>query len=573
MGKKLIGKACKHAFTSFHANNPNHDLLTAKITEYYDDGSEESKLVMKEDYQRDFYIVKPKYRTFKDKHDYIELHKTKKFKSNQSRLARNISKVLYGRDDPQAKLGDMKNSPYVFGCYISPAVELKQRFYKKYYDTQTKALYSVAAYDVETYVTEDGIGDINMASITMGSKVYWCGTREFFQGDDDETILRKLNEHVKEYLDPEYIKEHKVEFVFELANTSTEVVTNNIKAFHRFAPDYIVSWNANFDMTQNEKALLAGNIDPKTVYSDPRVPKVYQAYDYYQGREFKKSAAKGQAPLDDQERFPVLRAPATWQWFDGMSFYALARTAKGKRDSYTLQYTAKSEGIPGKLYTEHGQQFDEGSGPWHRYMQKFHPYIYAMYNIQDNFVIEDLNRKTQDYSLALPSLLMSSELPTYQSKPSLISDDYHQICLEEGFVWGCVGNRDNDRFEKIKPDRRDWIGILKTELNELNGIQLFDGLPCCKTSVHADTNDIDVFAAYPNGGIAANVSNRTTRVEVCEIEGFDRIDFRRFGIHYASSVEANAVWLANKMYGLPRYTEMKEFYLNEVVPFIESDPV
>lgn len=573
MTKKLIGKACKHAYQSFHKYSRDHDLLSAKITEYYDDGSEESKLCFLEDFKRPFYIVLPKYRTFNDQRDYIELSKVKKYSSNQARLAYNISKVLYGRADSSASLDEVKNSPYVFGCQETPAVILKQFFYDKYNDTQNKAKYSVAAYDVETSITETDVGEINMASVTMESNVYWCGVRSFFQGDDDKTILRKLKEAEEKYLDKEYLKRHNVNIVYELVDTAAECVIRNISAFHRFAPDYVVSWNANFDMEQNEKALIRGEYDPAMVYSDPKIPDHYKDYNYYKGREFKRKVDGTKTSLDMHERFPVLRAPATWQWFDAMSFYAISRTAGGKKESYTLQYTAKAEGLKGKLYTEEGSHLLEGSTDWHKYMQKKHPYLYAMYNIQDNFVIEELNRATNDYSLALPSLITSSELPSYQSQPTMISDELSFIALKHGFVWGTVGRAKKDKFKEMKPDLRDWIALLHTELCEDNGTHLFKGLPSWRSRGHHSVSDLDIIGAYPHVLVALNVSNRTTKFEVCNIEGLDRMDFRKFGVNFASNPRANATTLAETLFGLPSITDVKDFYIKEVVPFVDKNKV
>lgn len=570
MSKKLIGKACKHAFQSFHKYNNNDDLIVAKITEYYDDGSEESKLCFIENFKRPFYVVLPKFRTFKDKRDYIELNKCKKFTSNQARLAYNASKVINGRPDPRVTLEDMKNSPYLFGCQESPAVHLKQWFYDKYPETQSKASYSVAAFDIETYITEDGTGDINMASTTMNNKVYWVGLKSFFPESSEKEIIKKLKEAQDRYLDQDYLKKYNVEIVYKLVDTPAEIVINSVKAFHKLSPDYVVSWNAVFDMEESIKALEYEGYDPNMVFSDPKIPDHYKHYSFHRGREFKRKVDGTKTALEPQEKFPVLRAMAGWQWLDGMSFYAISRTAKGKRDSYTLQYTALSEGIPGKLYTEEGSHLLEGSSDWHRYMQKHHPYIYAMYNIQDNFVIEDLNRKTQDYSLSLPSLITSSELVSYQSQPTLISDELSFIALKHGYVWGTVGNMKKDKFKDIKPDLRDWIALLHTELNENNGVCLFKGLDGWKSSGHGSTSDVDIGGSYPNTTISMNVGNRTTKVEVCNIEGLDRIEFRRLGVSYASSPLANATTLANIIFGLPDFTEIKDFYFNVVLPDLQN---
>lgn len=566
----IVGRVCKHAYLSFNRFMDGNDLLTAKITDIHKDGTRKDRLVKIENFKRDFYIVKKKYQTFQDKRDYIEIAKCDKHSSNESRLAMQISKCLYGRPDRKAQIGELKNSPYVFGCQETVPVIFKERFYKKYPDHQPQEAYKVAAYDVETYINQDGsTGCVNMASITCGDAVYWAGIRSFFPGDDDETIYRKLNEAAEEHL-KEYMEKHKVKIVFELYDTPGQVVYNNIQAFHRIGPDYIVSWNANFDMQANEDALTNEGYNLAEVYSDPEVPEPYRDYFYFKGREFKTKVDGSKSPLEAQERFPVLQAPAKWQWFDGMSFYAIKRAPGGKKESYSLQNTAKAEGVEGKLYTPEADHLQAGSTEWHKFMQKNFPYIYAMYNIRDNWVIEDLNRVTNDYSLSLPSLITSSELRSYQSQPSMISDKLSFIALEHGYVWGTVGRKKEDVWKEIKPDLRDWIALLHAELNEDKGKPIYAGLPSWRSRGRGDTDDIDVTGAYPHITVSLNVSNKTTKLEVCGIEGLDRFEFRRVGVNYASSPIANAVTLCNTIYGMPQLTEINSFYEESVIPFIEE---
>ena len=111
---------------------------------------------------------------------------------------------------------------------------------------------------------------------------------------------------------------------------------NNIQFWHNQGPDFIVSWNAGFDMEANQNALLNENFNLKEVYSDPSIPGVYQDYFFFPGRQFKTKVDGSKTPLDNHEKFPVVQAPAKWQWFDGMSFYAIKRAPQGKRESYSL---------------------------------------------------------------------------------------------------------------------------------------------------------------------------------------------------------------------------------------------
>lgn len=569
----VVGRVCKHAYLSFNKFAPGNDLLTAKITEVHANGDRTDKLVKIENYKRDFYIVKKKYQTFNDKRDYIEIAKCDKHTANEANLAQQISKCLYGRPDRKAQIGELKNSPYVFGCQESVPVIFKERFYKKYPEHQPQEAYNVAAYDVETYINDDSTtGVVNMASTTIREQAFWAGIRSYFPIEDqkdDAIILRKLNEcaaiHLKDYMD-----KHNVTIDWNIVETPAQVVKENIDFWHRRGPDFIVSWNANFDMQANEDSLVNENYDLAETYSDPSVPKAYKDYFYFKGREFKTKVDGSKSPLEAQERFPVLQAPAKWQWFDGMSFYAIKRAPGGKKESYSLQNTAKAEGVEGKLYIPEADHLQPGSAEWHKFMVKNFPYEYVMYNIRDNWVIEDLNRKTNDYSLSLASLVTSSELKSYQSQPSMISDKLSFIALEHGYVWGTVGRKKEDVWKEIKPDLRDWIALLHAELNEDKGKPIYAGLPSWRSRGRGDTDDIDVTGAYPHITVSLNVSNKTTKLEVCEIEGLDRIEFRRIGVNYASSPIANAVTLCNTIFGMPQLTDINSFYEESVIPFLNN---
>ena len=566
----IVGRVCKHAYLSFNKFNPDHDLLTAKITEIYADGTRKDILKHIEDYSRNFYIVKKKHQNFQDKRDYIEANKCDKHSSNEARLAQQISKCLFGRPDRKAQVAELKNNPYVFGCQETVPVIYKESFYEAYPNYQPQEAYKVAAYDVETYINDDGsVGSLNMASVTCGSEAYWAGIRSYFPDKEDAVIFAKLEKAKEKYLS-DYIAKHKVVIEFNLFDTPGQVVYNNIQAWHRIAPDYIVSWNANFDMERNEEALVNEGYNLADTYSDPSTPKAYKDYFYFKGREFKTKVDGSKSPLEAQERFPVVQAPAKWQWFDGMSFYAIKRAPGGKKESYSLQNTAKAEGVEGKMYIPEAAHLQEGSAEWHKFMVKYFPYEYVMYNIRDNWVIEDLNRVTNDYSLSLPSLITSSELKSYQSQPSMISDKLSFIALKHGYVWGTVGRRKEDVWKEIKPDLRDWIALLHAELNEDKGKAIYSGLPSWKSRGRGDTDDIDVTGAYPHITVSLNVSNKTTKLEVCEIEGLDRFEFRRVGVNYASSPIANAVTLCNTIYGMPQLTDINSFYEESVIPFLKQ---
>lgn len=555
----IIGRVCKHATYTVNKTDKSHDLLVCKITNIHENGERSTSFTALEDCAFDFYIVKKKFRNFKDKRDYINANICDKYRSTYARMANNISKILYGIPNPALKLHEAKSSPFVFGCEQSPAVKMKHRFFVKYKKYQETEPYDVAAYDVETDMFKPE-QPVIMASTTFKERIYFSADRNWFDEKDDATILRKLKEAEDKYL-RKALDERNAVVIYELFNSPGAVVKGNIDKWHEWGPDWMISWNSIYDMEKNEEALRLDGYNLADVYSDPSVPWQYRSYILHPGRTHKVKDDGTTTPLENQERFPTVRAPAKWQWFDGMSFYAIKRAPQGKKESYALQPTAEREDVEGKLYTDDSNiEAYPGTPDWHREMQAKNKYLYCMYNIGDNLVIERLNEKTFDYSLSFPMLIKSSEFFNYPSQPKCISDELSFIAQEYGKVWGTCGNNNKSEFDKYKQDLSDWIALLETEKNSDKGVAIFEGMPTIRSRGRLLVDDLDVTGAYPYGTFTENVSNYTTQIEVCNIQGQDRYGFRKVTVNYASSPKANCVYLCNALHGFPKLTEVEEVW-------------
>jgi len=99
----------------------------------------------------------------------------------------------------------------------------------------------------------------------------------------------------------------------------------------------------------------------------------------------------------------------------------------------------------------------------------------------------------------------------------------------------------------------DWIALLETEKNASKGYILFDGLYDVYSNGRSAVSDVDVAGAYPYATVTENVSNYTTQIEVCRIQGKDPLKQREIAVNYASSPEANAVMLCEELFGFPSY--------------------
>lgn len=565
----IIARVCKHANYGVHRHDALKDLLCAKITNVHEDGSRSNQFIAIEDYKQPYWQVKEKFRKYTQRKDYIDQRMCKQFSSSRARLAYNISKTLYGRADIRADLRQMKGSQFIFGCEQTTPVIFKQKFFDKYPKHQETESYTMAAYDVETNLFSVN-EEVIMASVTFKEKAYFAAVRGWFDEKTDEEIMANLKKFEESHM-REILTERNCTVEYELFDNDGQVVEACIKRFHMWKPDWVTSWNATFDMEKNEESLVRHGYDLADVYSDPSIPQWYRNYKLDKGRTHKVKDNGDKTPLEPQEKFPTIRTMASWQWADAMSFYAIKRAPSGKLDSYKLEAIAQREKVPGKLYSKEGEDYLAGSFEWHKHMQKHHKYVYCMYNINDNFVIEDINEKTADFKLSLPMLLKSSEYFNYPSQPSVISDALSFIALENGYVWGCTGSKKDNEFKDKLPDLGDWIALLETEKNAELGKVLFEGLSDVYSRCRGLTDDIDVTGAYPTATVALNLSNKTTRMEVCRIQGADRMKFREIAVNYSSSPEANAIGLCYELFRFPKADTMKEVFEREMIKAGKGD--
>ena len=560
----IIAKVCKHAAQSLNRFDRNKDLLCAKITNIHEDGTRSNSLIALENYKTPIWIVKEDKRKFKQHKDYIEETMCKEYKVPRCQLAAAVNKYYYGRVDSQFDIRQAKNIPHVFGLDQTPPVHFKRKYFERYGVHQETEAYSLAAYDVEGDMFKKGV-PVMMASVTMKTKAYFAACRGWYSEKagkrlTDTEIINGLKEAEYAHLS-DHLKRRKCTVEYELFDTAGQVVNACIQKMHQWEPDWVAAWNAAYDMTANETALLEDGYNLAEVYSDSRIPKEYKSYKLHMGRTHKHKEDGTKMPLEWQERFPTIRTMATWQFVDAGSFYAIKRQpTEGKLQDTSLQGVATKEDVPGKLYTKEGHEQGVGSPQWHRYMQKNYPYIYSMYNICDNFVIEEINEKTSDFSLSLPMLLKYSEYFNYVSQPSMISDTLSFMARDRGFVWGSTpSNRDKQFSEKL-PTLGDWIALLDTEKNASFGKPLFAGLEDVFSNGRTDTSDIDVEGAYPTATLALNAGGKTTMAEVYGIQGADAMKFREIAVNYASSTQANAFGLCHDLFRFPAPKDLKKIF-------------
>lgn len=573
----IIAKVCKHASYSVSKTHKS-DLTSVKITNIHEDGSRSNSFIAIKDYKQPYWVVKDGKRNFKQHKDYIEAGMCREYRAPRCQIPFAVKKQLFGVADHKATITDVAGNQFVFGLDQTPPVHIKHQFFKKYGEWQDKEPYTMAAYDVEGDMFKPSIGDtkpVTMASVTFKDRAYFAGLRSWYQEREDvlarenkveprkmtdEVILAELKAAEGQYLKG-HLERRNCTVQYELFDTRGEVVQACINKWHEWEPDWVTSWNATYDMESNQYSLEGDGFNLADVYCDESIPPDYRYYRLDKGRTHKTKEDGSSSPLEPQEKFPSIRTMAKWQWVDAMSFFAIKRApVTGKLQDYSLEGIAKFVDVPGKLYTEEGKHLLPGTPQWHRHMQKYHPYLYSMYNIADNFVIEEINEKEHDFTLGLPMLLKYSEYFNYVSQPKTISDTLSFMARDLGFVWGSTPRNRDKAFTDRLPTLSNWIALLDTEKNASVGKALFEGLADVISSGRTDSSDIDVEGAYPHATLALNVSNRTTQIEVYHIQGADSEKFREIGVNYASSAEANAMGLCQALFRFPEADKLVETF-------------
>jgi len=561
----IIAKVCKNATYSV-SKASRDDLTSVKITNIHEDGSRSDSFIAIKNYKQPVWLVKPERRKYEQHKDYIEMSAVREYKLPRCQIASMVKKQIYGSLDYKASIRDVSNNQFVFGLDQTPPVHIKYAFFKKYGEYQEKEPYSVASFDVEADMEweDDATRPMIMAALTMKEKVYFAGVRGFYKEADgrqpsDEEIIQRLKEAEDKYLAKHKIDRKVAVIVYELYDTPGQVAKAMLDMFHFWGPDWITSWNAEYDMKAMERALANEGYNLDDAYCDPSIPQEFRFYKLDLGRTHKIKEDGSSSPLDPQEKWPTVRCMAKWKWVDYMSFFCIKRQpVDGKQPDTSLEGCAKAVGVSGKLYTEEGAHLLPGSPQWHRYMQKKYPYLYSSYCICDNWVIEYINDKTNDLTLSLGMLLKYSEFFNYASQPKVISDTISFVARDNGFAWGSTPSKRDTSFTDQLPTLKNWIALLDTEKNASVGYAIFEGLADVISQGRRMNDDIDVEGAYPHGGLAGNVSNRTTQVETVKIEGADPNKFREIGVNFASSAEANAIGLCNSLFSFPEADKIKE---------------
>jgi hypothetical protein len=474
---RAVGLECKFSTHTINLADETADALFVKESVHLSDRTTRSRLVMKPNVERDFYITRPGYRNHKDKKEYEYVTRLQKNTCTQRQLPTRIARAL-GVGYNNLNLRHLARSPYLYGTDISITALEKHKYQTKWPECVSEN--TLAVIDIETNVL-DGSGDILCISLTMRSKCVLVVTRKFLgtTNNPEEKIQAAFTKYLGHYQ-----QSRNINLEIAIVDTPGLAVKKIMDYAHDWKPDWLVAWNINFDLKEMFTALEREHMSVADVFCDPSVPPEYRVADYIEGPKQKKTASDRYMSLNPWERWHTFKVPSCSYWICAMSTYAFIRKAEGQESSYGL------DAILHKVLGERKLKFDVADGytklEWHQFMQANYKVEYLIYNLFDCIGVELLDEKTSDLRITLPELIGVSDYSNFNSTPRQLADDLHFAyqAEEQPGIIASTSDQMFDELDEITVSMDGWIITLATHCNVDNGLKIIEEFPDLSTLIY-----------------------------------------------------------------------------------------
>jgi hypothetical protein len=506
----------------------------------YKDGSTKPNIRLLEGFKRPFWITHINKRNHQQKKEWEDLSNLMMFECQQSDLKDSISKSL--NIYKQGSLKEILSNPYIYGADILSTSIIKKKYQLKYPDSNSP--YTVAALDTETDVVTNS-GETIIATLAMNDKFLIAVNKSFVKNITNpeqsikDTIITHLNKHI--------INRNMTIDIY-IANTEIDIFKECFKRLHEWKPDFLAIWNLNYDINKITEACKRVNLDPKHLFSDPALPKHKRFFKYLQGSAKKITASGKVIPINPASQWHTVLAPSSFYVIDSMCVYKQVRIDKPEEPSYAL------DSILHKELGERKLKFDKADKyvgiNWHRFMQKHYKLEYTAYAAYDAIGMLELDEKTKDLSLTLPTFAGISDFRIFNSQPKRIADVMHYFCLERGKVISSVGRKEDIIMDEMDISLSGWIMTLANDLTVNGGIKCIDEDNDLPTLLRTHVSDSDCSAAYPSAILALNVSKATTQTEILDMPDINKQKWMLQNINLTSG-HVNAVEYCMNMFNFP----------------------
>ena len=413
--EKPIAKECKFAIHIQTRSSDIPDYHLVKETLHFADGTTKPNVRFVKDYLRPFWVTSPHKRDHVQKKESEAVDNLVAYKCTQSDLRMKVSYALgkggYGRD-----IKELSESPYLYGTDISSTVLIKHDYSLKW--PETSSPYTTMPLDSETDVVR-GTDDTIIVTTISNNVLYTLVLDWFVDGyDDPEKHYRNaVAKHLQEDLD-----ELGITSVFKIFKTPAEIIDYAFKIAHKDLPDFVAIWNIDYDIPRFLNQLKKYKVDPKDVFSDPKLPPELRFCKYKEGSRKKRTASGAIKPKKPSEQWHSLHTPAGFYVIDAMCTYRFLRLGDQELKDYGL------DAVLSLNLGERKMKFSFADGysglEWHKFMQENYPFEYMCYAGADVTRMLKLERKTGDLATNISTNSGYSDFADFSLSTKRFSDDF-----------------------------------------------------------------------------------------------------------------------------------------------------
>lgn len=561
-----------HASYAQHKVRPKNDMVLVKEKHKLDNGEIVNRLRFFENYQRDFYVTKPKYRNHKSKKEWEKKQRLTRVKTTQANMLNAIAKTLNCR---RGKLRTMARNPFLYGADVHVSTIILHRYLETYGDSELMPTVGVMDYewDVEdstpsigTYLFEDELyitvrrdklekcGFTDTEFKRRMHEGYGCNVLTLLNKYYDDIDAKAQKKAIADGKDPDDFKRAErllPKLHIEIVDLDLDVVRKLFKHTHTTMPDYLTFWNGISDLTVIMELCKEYMVDPADFMNDPMVPAEYRNCQLIKGPTETIDANGNKKPKKNSEQWHVLDNMASWQFIDIMCCYHSNRAHKPDLPSYAFDFVIPREIKLGKLRLVPELEILEQSDmkSWHRKMANEHILEYSLYALFDVIGPMLLERKSFEIRAQAYSNLTYHPIGDFKKNPRKLCNAQHFSFLNHGYVVGTTSDQMREELDDRIYSSADWIITLNSSYHDtLETPALADSnLPV----LYIPSNDDgDLTSSYPSNQRLLNISKTTTVTELIATFNIPESIMREVGLNISSNGD-NSIDFCHRVLGYP----------------------
>lgn len=542
-----------------HKTKAKNDLVVVKEKHRDADGNITNKLRLFENYQRDFYVTKPRYRNHKSKKEWENKKKLNRIKTTQSNLSNAIAKALNTR---RAKLRTMARSPYLYGADIGVETIILHKYIETYGDSEIMPTVGVMDFEWDVETKNPSIGTYvyndELYITVLRDKIEACGLTEAqFKRQVHEGFDKDVTPLLEEFFDKhKAIERSKFRLNIEVVDLDLDVIRKLFKHTHTTMPDYLTFWNGIADFTIIMEQCERYSVDPATFMCDPSIPPEYRVTELIVGPTETIDANGNKKPKKNSEQWHVLNNPASWQFIDMMCTYHTNRAHKPDLPSYAMDFVLPRELDLGKLklVEELNELAESDMASWHMEMVGKHIVEYSLYALFDVIGPLLLERKNFEIRAQAYSNLTYHPISDFKKNPRKLCNAQHFSFQNSNCIVGTTSDRMREDIDDKVYSGSGWIITLNSSYHDTLESKALSDSDMDTLFIPAN-DDGDLTSAYPSNARLLNISKATTVTELIKVSNVPEEVMREVGLN-VSSCGDNAIDFCVRVLGLPHLDDV-----------------